>query len=517
MSRPSRLSRGFFHVLLWLVLGLIGSSCVVVTPVDGQLPIVVELVPTFTPTPVPAAGTSPQAAETSSEVDETDVVPTATPASPPDEAESTAAEGLGTGSVTARNLNMRSSPGVGYAILGQLPQDTTVALLERSTDQGWWRVCCLADQVTSGWVSGDYLILSLTATPTESTAAPSPPAWPSLAENPSPAELRESTIQIAMGNLPDFRYSHTPEAPVNPLTGLPIDPQRLNQRPLAVCIPSDVSARPQSGLSRADVVYEYLVDGDQITRMTGIFYGDDVPLIGPIRSARLLNFYLGYQFNAATMCSGASDYIRVLLREVSEFPFFDIDLDNPAGILPYSLVMNSGLTRFHTNTQGMRRWLQDAFREQSIDLAGFQFGEAPASQTAASYIYIPYPRVSSAWVEFSYNPASGQYLRSVGGQPHLDRNDNVQIAPHNVIIQYVPHDSTSLIEDALGSRSLDQNIFGSGRALVFRDGLMYEGIWTSDILGRMPSFRTAAGVDIPLHPGRTWIALLPEGYQITTQ
>ncbi len=501
-------SRWFSRVFLVFVIGIVCAGCVVVAPVEGQIQTQATLVPTFTPTPIPESPTPSPTPEAE---------PTATPEPTPTEPAEPADEGLGTATITTQNLNLRSGPGLGYTILGQLHLDDEVQLLERSNDLSWWRVCCLPDQTTDGWVFGDYLILDLTATPTEATPVATPIAWPSLEDNPTRQELREITIQIVMGNLPDFRYSHTPEAPVNPLTGLGIAPQRLTQRPLAVCIPSDVAARPQSGLSQADVVYEYLVDGEQITRMTGIFYGEDVPLIGPIRSARIINFYLGYQFNAATMCSGASDYIRVLLREVSEFPFFDIDLDNPNAVLPYSLVIGSGLTRFHTNTEGMRRWLQDTFKEQPIDLAGFQFGEAPASETAASYIRIPYPTVSSAWVEFSYDPTSGQYLRSVGGNPHLDRNGNVQIAADNVIVQYVPHVRTSLIEDALGSRSLDQKIFGSGRAILFRDGLMYEGTWTSDVLGRMPRFKTANGLDVPLHPGRTWIALLPDGYQVTAQ
>ncbi len=508
MSCSSGFGRHLVRVFLILVLGLVCSNCVVVAPMETQAAIEPMLVPTYTATPL---GTTPTSELT---VEPTALSPMPTPTSTSNPMRTA---GLGTASVIVPNLNVRSGPGLGYAVLGQLHQGNEVDLLERSQDQSWWRVCCLADQVTAGWTSGDYLDLRLTAEPIEATPAATPRTWPSLDQNPSRADLKEATVQITMDNLPDFRYSHPATASVNPLTGLPIDPQRLTQRPLAVCIPADVSARPQSGLSRADVVYEYLVDGDQITRMTGIFFGDDVPLIGPIRSARIINFYLGYQFNAATMCSGASDFIRVLLREVSEFPFFDIDLDNPNGILPYSLVLDSGLTRFHTNTQGMRRWLQDSFREQPIDLVGFQFGEAPASPTAATYLYIPYPRVSSAWVEFSYDPASGRYLRAVGGNPHLDRNGNVQIAPHNVIIQYVPHTRTSLVEDALGSRSLDQNIFGSGRAIVFRDGLMYEGTWTLDVLGRMPRFKTADGLDVPLRPGRTWIALLPEGYQVTTR
>ncbi len=52
-------------------------------------------------------------------------------------------------------------------------------------------------------------------------------------------------------------------------------------------------ARPQFGLSQADVVYEYLMEGYGITRFSAIYYGQPSSQIGPVRSARLINYYMG--------------------------------------------------------------------------------------------------------------------------------------------------------------------------------------------------------------------------------
>jgi len=60
------------------------------------------------------------------------------------------------------------------------------------------------------------------------------------------------------------------------------------RRPLTVMIENHAEARPQSGLSRADVVYEAVAEGG-ITRFLAVFYcgasAQDI-IVGPVRSAR---------------------------------------------------------------------------------------------------------------------------------------------------------------------------------------------------------------------------------------
>ena len=62
---------------------------------------------------------------------------------------------------------------------------------------------------------------------------------------------------------------------INPLTGLSTDPTFLDRRPILVKVsnlPRDV--RPQSGLSRADIVYEYYTE-EGTTRFIAIYYSQD--------------------------------------------------------------------------------------------------------------------------------------------------------------------------------------------------------------------------------------------------
>ena len=72
-----------------------------------------------------------------------------------------------------------------------------------------------------------------------------------------------------------------------PLTGTPVPgggpvPQRVA---LAVKIDNYPAARPQSGMDKADIVFEEPVEG-AITRYAAVFQCQDAPLVGPIRSAR---------------------------------------------------------------------------------------------------------------------------------------------------------------------------------------------------------------------------------------
>ena len=55
--------------------------------------------------------------------------------------------------------------------------------------------------------------------------------------------------------------------------------------------------RPQSGLSLADVVYEYYIEwGD--TRFIAVMYGNDSPMVGPVRSGRYFDEHVARMYHA---------------------------------------------------------------------------------------------------------------------------------------------------------------------------------------------------------------------------
>ena len=301
----------------------------------------------------------------------------------------------------------------------------------------------------------------------------------------------------------------------NPLTGQSLPGGRNGQRPIIVCINNDPAARPQLGLSQADVMYEYLMEGYGITRFSAIFYGEDVGQIGPVRSARLINYYMGALYDAGLVCSGASDQVRYILKHEAPFPYLDIDLDDPANNRYSASVGTDYRTRLRTNTNGAYRWLSDWGMATAPSIRGFTFGEVSGSGAPATQIDIPYPRGTGSQVSYQYDTGSGRYLRQLGGNAHFDGNTSSQLALDNVIVQYVTHEATNIVEDSLGSTSIRLNLFGSGQALVFRNGLAFIGTWRSDSRGDLPRFYDANGQEISLKPGKSWISIVPSTYTIS--
>ncbi|MEI2689413.1 MAG: DUF3048 domain-containing protein [Anaerolineae bacterium] len=116
------------------------------------------------------------------------------------------------------------------------------------------------------------------AAPTATAAAAPPTAVPT--PTPEPTAIPAPTVNMAA-----LVGDETLPAGVSPFTGLPVDdPTLLERMPAAVKISNSPIARPQSGLSKADVVIEHLAEGD-ITRFTAIFHSQDAQRIGSVRSA----------------------------------------------------------------------------------------------------------------------------------------------------------------------------------------------------------------------------------------
>ena len=79
-----------------------------------------------------------------------------------------------------------------------------------------------------------------------------------------------------------------PEVPAgtNPLTGLPMEPEYEQNRPVAVMFNNLKAAQPQVGIAQADVIYEITAEGG-ITRMLGLYQTlEGVGTLGSIRSTR---------------------------------------------------------------------------------------------------------------------------------------------------------------------------------------------------------------------------------------
>lgn len=471
-------------------------------------PTPVTRLATATPTPRSTAGPTPLATLLRALVPTTKPVETATPtATPPT-----------TARVNAALVNVRGGPGTNYTIVGEVRTGDQITVTGRTEAGDWFAICCLADQPEESWVSAQFLDLQL-PTGQSTTAIP-------LATVPTPAEVvvpasgagspggQGGTGTGAGAGLPGAG-GFGPISGSNPFTGQ--GGGRSGQRPVIVCVNNDYAARPQLGLSQADLIYEYLMEGYGITRFSALFYGEESAQIGPVRSARLINYYMGALYDAGLACSGASDAVRYVLKHEAPFPYMDIDLDDPSNAR-YSVSIGSDYrTRLRTSTSGLRRWLGEWGVEKAPNLRGFTFGGAPGGGTPATVINVPYPAGTGCQVEYRYDGGSGRYSRFMGGIAHTDGNSGAQLAVENVIVQVVSHEATNIVEDSLGSTSIRLNLFGSGRAIIFRDGQAFVGSWRSDSQGDLPRFFDQNGAELPLKPGKSWISVVPPDYTVSYQ
>ena len=295
------------------------------------------------------------------------------------------------------------------------------------------------------------------------------------------------------------------------LDGVTVDPLDANRLPLAVVIDNTPAARPQAGLSAAKLVYESLVEGG-VTRLLAVYDGSEaLPRIGPVRSARAALLTWRTELGAVLVHAGGS---TSALEAIGSTPG-SLDLDQLAGDAPY-FVRDADLAQPHNLFTSTER-LAYAARDYSWPHSG-TFTQWPF-QTPAPLSARPLD-VSSFAIDFStyayrnqwtYDRDTNRYARSQGGEASLDATTGEQITAANVIVQFVG------IQLATDGVHINLDLLGSGSARVFRDGAALDATWTKPDQQTRTVYTTADGSHVRFNPGPTWIAVVPEGTDITTQ
>ncbi|MDQ1684714.1 MAG: hypothetical protein QOC82_1451 [Frankiaceae bacterium] len=287
-----------------------------------------------------------------------------------------------------------------------------------------------------------------------------------------------------------------------PLTGLsPSSTQDRTRPALAVKIDNVDVARPQSGVDKADIVVEELVEGG-LTRLFAVFQCDTVPRIEPIRSARssdadLLALLHGSVFAFSGANPRALPPIRahgnaVMIAYDSLGQYFHRDGARPA---PHN-VYSSSATLLAAG-QARRRGLGPPPPQ-------FTYGVMDTSVARkATVVSMHWPQASAAWTW-----RGGGWQRTQNGTPDV-LTDGHRVSAANVVIMSIVIGSTG-IRDVLGNASpLDITVGGPRPVWVLRDGHVIRGTWHRRSIGAFWQLRDAKGHVIKLKPGRTWVELLP--------
>jgi hypothetical protein len=133
------------------------------------------------------------------------------------------------------------------------------------------------------------------------------------------------------GATPAATAEPTPSPSPTPLGYWPLrgtvapDALAIARRPVLVRIPNDLSARPQSGLAKADMVWELLAEGG-ITRYMAVFHSQEADQVGPVRSARLSDLHYAPMLRGILAHVGASSIVLAGIRKAAaRGEFVDVD------------------------------------------------------------------------------------------------------------------------------------------------------------------------------------------------
>jgi hypothetical protein len=119
-----------------------------------------------------------------------------------------------------------------------------------------------------------------------------------------------------------------------------------------------------------------------------------------------------------------------------------------------------------------RRGVNTGFRAR-----GFAFADNPdAGGTPANDVFLDwYGQTDARW---QWDAAQGRYVRFTDGVAHLDAAEDQQVWTDNIVIIEVEHEERpDLFEEESRSASQQINMWGTGRAYLFRDGVYYAGFW----------------------------------------
>jgi hypothetical protein len=221
------------------------------------------------------------------------------------------------------------------------------------------------------------------------------------------------------------------------------------------------------------------------------------------------NIWMTYMYDGVLACSGGSDEIRYLLKNEVGFPYLDADIDDPSNNVYFFSLGTDYRTRMQVSTDGVRRWVADNGLGKEWSRPGFQFSASPPNSAtgAATSIAITYPGGNS--VEWRYDAGQGGYIRFQAGQQQIDLGNGQPILAQNIIVMTARHELTDMIEDSLGTKGVNVDLYGFGDFRLFRDGNVYEGTWRADDQSP-PRWLGPGDVLIPLKPGQSWVQVVQQ-------
>jgi len=299
---------------------------------------------------------------------------------------------------------------------------------------------------------------------------------------------------------------------INPLTGLPMDARSERNRPLAVVLNNIPEALPMNGVSKADIIYEYSVEGG-LTRMLALY--QDVSytgVIGSIRSARHYTVQLAESYDAILVAAGRSPQAQTEVRNLG-IPFLN-EVEGPLRDIFYrdrNRISDRRVGEVHsvvTSGDRITEWLPEydfrLFHDRNYEHTLFFVDDGtPQSGVRADEVTVRFSQGKTT--VFHYDAQDRGYHARQGNRDFTDANDNSAPAFANILI--LKTSVTALRGDDSGR--LDIETTGSGSGYYVSGGKAAEINWSRRDKSSPFVYTLTNGSHINFSAGKTYICIIP--------
>jgi hypothetical protein len=304
----------------------------------------------------------------------------------------------------------------------------------------------------------------------------------------------------------------------NPLTGLPIDEEWVNARPIAIMLNNLKAALPQQGNSQADIIYEALAEGG-ITRMLGVYQTvEGVGEIGSVRSSRPYYLELALGHDAIYMHAGGSQdaYAKIKEWNVTAMDFVRTNAYSAVFWRDKERMKNNGYEHSvltsgdailkNIGNYGFRLKHEDGYTypQQFVE-------DGTPDGDAANVITVPFSKYKTG--VFTYDEKTSQYLVSEYGSAYVDGNTGDQVAVTNVI---VIRTTCALIDgDDAGRLTVDLSSGGDGWYAC--GGKIIPITWSKASRNDPLVYQTADGKMLVMGQGKSYVNIISLNREITVE
>jgi hypothetical protein len=261
-------------------------------------------------------------------------------------------------------------------------------------------------------------------------------------------------------------------------------------------------ARPQLGLSKADIVIDEMVEGG-LTRFLAIWHSRQPDQFGPIRSVRPMDPDLATAFGGIISYSGGQRPFVAAMQATGIYNATETSEQSHKTMVrvtdrvaPHNLFVKA-------------KDLQSQHMALGAPKPPFSFSPDLASSTASIFgkdnvesVTAQFPAATAVW---TWN--GKKFARTQDGKVHTDALDGKQLTADNVLVLRVAVDRS--FRDPRYGFVPKTLLEGTGKGTVFSNGKSLDVTWTKTSASQYVVLTDSNGNVIKLAPGNTWFELVP--------